>query len=54
MGRNPNNLTFLFPTTVVTVGDDETGTEASSIEPKFKEDPVKGMNIVTHQTHLVQ
>ena len=29
----------------MTVGDDETGTEASSIEPKFKEDHVKGMNI---------
>ena len=44
-GRNPNDLTFLSPTTIVMVGDDKTGAEASSIKPKFKEDPVRGMNI---------
>lgn len=38
-GRDPNDLTLSFLTTGVAVGDDETGAKASSIEPKFKEDP---------------
>lgn len=38
-GREPNVLTLSCLTTGVAVGEDETGAEASSIEPKFKEDP---------------
>ena len=44
-GRDPNDLTLSFLTTGVVVGDDETGAEASSIEPKFKEDPVSSMDV---------
>lgn len=38
-GREPNVLTLSCLTTGVAVGEDETGAVASSIEPKFKEDP---------------
>ena len=44
-GRDPNDLTLSFLTTGVAVGDDEISAEASSIEPKFKEDPVRGMDV---------
>ena len=44
-GRDQNDLTLLFLTTSVAVGNDETGAEASSIEPKFKEDSVMGIDI---------
>ena len=44
-GRDPNDLTLSFLTTGVAVGDDETGAEASSIEPKFKEDPVRDIDV---------
>ena len=44
-GRDPNDLTLSFLTTGVAVGDDETGAEASSIEPKFKEDPERSVNV---------
>ena len=44
-GRDPNDLTLLFLTTGVAVGDDETGAKASSIKAKFKEDPVREMDV---------
>ena len=44
-GRDPNDLTLLFLTTGVVVGNDETGAEASLIKPKFKEDSVMGIDI---------
>ncbi|KIM55662.1 hypothetical protein SCLCIDRAFT_30209 [Scleroderma citrinum Foug A] len=44
-GRDPNDLTLSILTTGVAVGNDETGAEASSIEPKFKEDSVMGIDV---------
>ena len=44
-GRDPNDFTISFLTTGVAVGDDEIGAEASSIEPKFRDDPVRDMDI---------
>ena len=44
-GRDPNDLTLSFLTTGVAVGDDETGAEASSIKPNFKEDPERSVNV---------
>ena len=44
-GRDPNDLTLSFLTTGVVVGNNETGAEASSIEPKFKEDSVMGIDV---------
>lgn len=38
-GREPNVLRLSCLTTGVAVGEDETGAVASSIEPKFKEEP---------------
>ena len=52
VGRDPNDLTLSFFTIGVAVSDDETGTGALSIEPKFKENPVRGVD--TWEVMLVQ
>ena len=51
-GRDPNDLTLSYFTTGVAVSDDETGAGASSIEPKFKENPARGAD--TWEVMLVQ